>query len=323
MRRTLAARLPATHRPVFVDGTRIPFALSGTTYTDHMAVDLARLALKGLLVKTAIDPALLDYCVLGTVIQESRTSNLAREAVLAAGLPDTLAAHTVTMACISANAAVVAGAGAIAQGTARAVLVGGAETMSDVPIRYHREVRKRMLKSQKVKGVGGYLGLLAGLRLQHLAPELPAIAEFSTGEVMGHSADRLAAAWGVTREEQDALAYRSHTLAAAAHKAGHFKDEITPVEGNSWDNVIKAECVGRAGQGRGVHWQLGAPATPPPHHNAPPPLLTHPSPPHRPPPFTTHPKNSGQQLHGEAPLPQACLYQAPWHCDSRQCLLPH
>jgi acetyl-CoA acetyltransferase len=118
------------------------------------------------------------------------------------------------MACISANAAVVAGAGAIAQGAARAVLVGGAETMSDVPIRYHREVRKRMLKSQKVKGLGGYLGLLAGLQLAHLAPELPAIAEFSTGEVMGHSADRLAATWGVTREEQDAFAFRSHTLAA-------------------------------------------------------------------------------------------------------------
>lgn len=213
-----------------------------------MAVDLARLALKGLLVKTAIDPSLLDYCVLGTVIQESRTSNIAREAVLSVGLPDTLAAHTVTMACISANAAVVAGAGAIAQGSASAVLVGGAETMSDVPIRYHREVRKRMLKSQKVKGLGGYLGLLSGLQLAHLAPELPAIAEFSTGEVMGHSADRLAAAWGVGREEQDEFAFRSHTLAAAAHKAGLFKDEITAVEGNTWDNVIKAECVGQSCQ---------------------------------------------------------------------------
>lgn len=215
--------------------------MSGTTYNNLLAVDLARLALKGLLVKTAVDPALLDYCVLGTVIQESRTSNIAREAVLSVGLPDKLAAHTVTMACISANAAVCAGLGAIAQGTARGVLVGGAETMSDVPIRYHREVRKRMLKSQKVKGIGGYLGLLSGLQLAHLGPELPAIAEFSTGEVMGHSADRLAATWGVSRADQDAFAFRSHTLAAAAHKSGAYKDEITPVEGNSWDNVIKAE----------------------------------------------------------------------------------
>lgn len=56
---------------------------------------------------------------------------------------------------------------------------------------------------------------------------------------MGASADRLASAWGVSRAEQDAFALRSHTLAAAAHKAGHFKDEITPVEGAAWDNVIK------------------------------------------------------------------------------------
>jgi len=209
-----------------------------------VAVDLARLAIKGLITKTAIDPAELDYCVMGTVIQESRTSNLAREAVLAAGLPDTLPAHTVTMACISANAAVVAGAGAIATGAASAVICGGAETMSDVPIRFSREVRKRMLKSQKVKGFGGYLGLLKGLQFSHLAPELPAIAEFSTGEVMGSSADRLAAAWGVSREDQDNFAYRSHTLSAAAHKNGIFKDEITAVAGNTWDNVIKAECVG-------------------------------------------------------------------------------
>lgn len=235
------ASLPAALRPVFIDGTRIPFALSGTLYNDMMAVDLARLAIKGLLVKTAIDPALLDYCVMGTVIQESRTSNLAREAVLAAGLPDTLAAHTVTMACISANAAVVAGAGAIATGAASAVIVGGAETMSDVPIRFSREVRKRMLKSQKVKGAMGYLGLLKGLKLSHLAPELPAIAEFSTGEVMGASADRLAAAWGVSRGEQDEFAFRSHTNSAAAHKNGLYKDEIHAVNGNTWDNVIKAE----------------------------------------------------------------------------------
>ena len=173
--------LPASRKPVFVDGTRIPFALSGTTYSSLMAVDLARLALKGLLVKTAVPHALLDAVVMGTVIQESRTSNIAREAVLAAGLPDALPAHTVTMACISANAAVASGAASIALGAASTVVVGGAETMSDVPIRFSRDMRKLMLKSQKVKGLGGYLGLLKGFKLSHLAPELPAIAEFSTG----------------------------------------------------------------------------------------------------------------------------------------------
>jgi len=236
-----ASTLPAARRPVFVAGTRIPFMLSQTAYADLLAVDLLRLALKGLLVKTAVDPATLDYAYMGTVIQESRTSNIAREAVLSAGLPATLPAHTLTMACISANAAVAAACGAIAAGGASRVLVGGVETMSDVPIRFSRPVRKRLLKAGKAKGVLGLAALARGLALADLAPEAPAIAEFSTGEVMGASADRLAAAWGAGRADQDAFALRSHTLAAAAHKAGALRDEITPVDGNGVDNVFKAE----------------------------------------------------------------------------------
>lgn len=65
---------------VVVDGVRIPFTLGGTTYNNYLAVDLGRLALKGLLVKTALDPATIDYLYYGTVIQEARTSNIAREA---------------------------------------------------------------------------------------------------------------------------------------------------------------------------------------------------------------------------------------------------
>lgn len=91
--------------------------------------------------------------------------------------------------------------GYINSGTADAVLVGGVESMSDVPIRFSRNIRKRLIKSQKVKGLGGYLGLLSGLKMADLTPDLPAVAEFSTGEVMGHSADRLATAFGVTRQE--------------------------------------------------------------------------------------------------------------------------
>jgi acetyl-CoA acetyltransferase len=236
-----SSMLPASRRPVFVSGTRIPFMLSGTAYNDLMAVDLMRLAIKGLLVKTAIKPSLLDYAVLGTVIQESRTSNIAREAVLSAGLPNTLTAHTVTMACISANAAAATACGAIASGSASAVLIGGCETMSDVPIRFSRPLRKRLLKVGKAKGFMGYLSLLSGLKPGDFAPEAPAIAEFSSGEVMGHSADRLAAAWGVSRADQDAFALRSHKLAAEAHKSGMLKDEITAVDGNTFDNVIKPE----------------------------------------------------------------------------------
>ena len=190
--------------------------------------------------QTAVDPATLDGVVYGTVIQEARTSNIARESALGAGVPDTTPAHTVTLACISANVAISHGAALIGTGQASAVVVGGTETMSDVPIRFSREMRKRMLAAQKgIRGIGDVIKFLRGFKLSYLIPEAPAIAEFSTGEVMGHSSDRLAAKWGVSRTEQDDFAFRSHTLAAAAIKAGNFHDEITPGPGGE----VLGACV--------------------------------------------------------------------------------
>lgn len=72
-------------------------------YGDYLAVDLARLALKGLLTKTALDAKSVDQLIVGTVIQEPRTSNIAREAGMGAGIPISVPATTVTQACISSN----------------------------------------------------------------------------------------------------------------------------------------------------------------------------------------------------------------------------
>lgn len=151
-----------------------------------MAVDLGRLALKGLLTKTALDPALIDYLYFGTVIQEPRTSNIAREAAMGAGIPIHVPASTVTQACISANLAITSGAEKILSGQAEIIVAGGAETFSDVPIRFSKPIRKRLLQVPKVskKGVPAMLGLLKGLKFADIAPEAPAIANFTTGEVM-------------------------------------------------------------------------------------------------------------------------------------------
>lgn len=229
---------------VLVEAVRTPFLMAGTDFAELMPHDMQRLAFQGLLSRTNIDPSKLDYVIAGTVIQEVKTSNVAREAALGAGVPDTVPAHTVTMACISSNQAITTGMGYINSGTADAVLVGGVESMSDVPIRFSRNIRKRLIKSQKVKGLGGYLGLLSGLKMADLTPDLPAVAEFSTGEVMGHSADRLATAFGVTRQESDEYSLRSHTLADKAAKAGLLKDlhpVIVPNKGVvvSADNGIR------------------------------------------------------------------------------------
>ena len=104
--RSFSASAPCSKNMVLVDGVRTPFLMSSTDYKTLMPHDLQRMALVGLLQRTGLDPGLIDYVCVGTVIQEVKTSNIAREAALGAGISDRVPAHTVTMACISSNQAI-------------------------------------------------------------------------------------------------------------------------------------------------------------------------------------------------------------------------
>ncbi|HEY9721610.1 MAG TPA: beta-ketoacyl synthase N-terminal-like domain-containing protein, partial [Oscillatoriaceae cyanobacterium] len=213
---------------VVVDGARTPFLRSGTGFSELMAYELGALAVSGLLQKTGLDPAKLDRLIMGTVIAEPRTSNLAREVALSAGL-QAVPSYTVTAACTSANVAIASAVEAIAVGAADVVIAGGAETMSDVPIRFSKPMRKRLIAAQKARGVGDYVKLAAGLKPADLRPDAPAIAEFTTGLSMGESAERLAKRFHITREEQDLFAYESHHRAADATREGLLADQVLPV----------------------------------------------------------------------------------------------
>eukprot|EP00797_Seminavis_robusta_P028766 Sro565_g167690.2 (287) ;mRNA; f:53270-54130 len=94
---------------------------------------------------------------------------------------------------------------------------------------------------------GGTLGaiqhVLKGLKMKDISLETPAIANYTTGEVMGVSSDRLSAKFGVSREEQDEFTVRSHTLAGKAHASGWYNDEITAYKGSTEENGIKADST--------------------------------------------------------------------------------
>ncbi|KAH9394205.1 hypothetical protein TYRP_004254 [Tyrophagus putrescentiae] len=188
---------------VLIEGVRTPFTMSQTDYNDLMAYELQRDALVALMKRVNIPKETIDYVICGTVIAEPKLPNVAREAVLAAGFPLNIPANTVTQACVSANQAITSAIGYINSGTYDVVVTGGVETMSDVPIRHSRKMRRLLL-------------------------QLPAISEFFSQEVMGHSSDRLAAAFKVSRREQDEYALRSHTLADKAFKDGNLSD-IEPI----------------------------------------------------------------------------------------------
>ncbi len=104
-------------------------------------------------------------------------------------------------------------------------------------------MRAALLNANKLskKGPLAMLGAFKKIKIADLAPEAPAIANYTTGEVMGHSSDRLSAKFGISRRDQDEFTVRSHLLAAKAHAAGLYKDEIIPVNGSVEENGIKGD----------------------------------------------------------------------------------
>lgn len=122
--------------------------------------------------KTNIPKEIIDYIIYGTVIQEVKTSNIGREAALAAGFSNKTPAHTVTMACISSNAAITTGMGLIACGAYDVIVAGGVEFMSDLPIRHSRPMRNLMVKASRAKSLPQTLSLLANIRPSHFSPDV-------------------------------------------------------------------------------------------------------------------------------------------------------
>ncbi len=212
--------------PVIVAGCRTPFLRSGTDFKDFMAYDLARMALKGVIDKADLPPSEVDHVLFGCVLNEPQTSNVAREALIGANLPLAIPAHTVSMACISGSQAISQAAGLIACGQADTVIAGGVESLSNIPILFKRAMRRKLVQMLRLKTPFDWIGWAAGLRPGYLLPEIPKIAEFSNGLTMGQSSDRLSARWGVSREDQDRYALRSHQLASEAERNGLLSHEI-------------------------------------------------------------------------------------------------
>ena len=225
----------------FIDGVRTPFLRAQTDFKNLSAFELGRIAVSGLITKTVLDGNDVDHLYYGNVIQDINTSNIAREITLASGLPDSIPATTVSMACISSNVALTSAMNAILTAQIDGAIVGGVEVMSDIPIRFRKKFRQKLLQTQRYRKATDWLGFFKGLRPSDLLPEIPSISEFSTGETMGQSCDKMTAKFGVTREEQDQFAAQSHRRAAEATEKGLLNDEIIPVSVNGGKTIVKQD----------------------------------------------------------------------------------
>ncbi|VFA92302.1 3-ketoacyl-CoA thiolase [Nocardia farcinica] len=221
----------ASRRAVIVAGARTPFVRAFTDFTKMDSIALADAAVRGLLERTALPGDQVQAIVWGGVILPSAAPNIAREIALDLKLDPGCEGHTVTRACASGLQAVTTAAAAIERGEYDVMIAGGSDSTSNAEIKLPQKLMHAgapiALGKPKLKD---YLSAAAQLApFTDILPSRPRIAERTTGEVMGESAEKMARIHGIGRAEQDEFAARSHHRAAAAIESGRFDDEVLRV----------------------------------------------------------------------------------------------
>ncbi len=235
-------------RVAIIAGCRTPFCKAGTVLKEARAVDLARYAARELLERTNLSPRAVNEVIFGQVVASPLVPNIAREVSLLPQFPKEIPAFSVNRACASGNQAITGAHDQIAMGHADIILAGGAESLSDIPILASRRLADILVSASKARTLGARIATFAKIRPRDLIPVAPAIAEPSTGESMGQSAEKMAKENHITREAQDRWALRSHQLAAQGSADGRLTAEIAPwlptrsgVEVITKDNGIRTD----------------------------------------------------------------------------------
>lgn len=235
-----------TERVAIVAGLRTPFTKAGTALKSMRTVDLATAVVKELMQRSELPARELGLCVYGQVVPTLDWINIAREVVLRAALPRTVEAYSVSMACATSIKALTCAAEDILAGQHDVAVVGGADSMSDVPLGLSRRLAGALVEAQKAKTLGAKLKLFAGLSLKDLAPPIPGFSrEPTTGEQMGEAAEKMAKQNGIPRAEQDALAHASHTKAARAWQDGTYAAQVMHVLPPPYDTSVSRDNLVR------------------------------------------------------------------------------
>lgn len=229
MTRRSQGRGGTSRRPVVIAGLRTPFVRSVGAFREMSALDLGQAVVAEMVARTGLDPGLVDALVYGQVVVDPKTPNIAREIVLGAGLPKTIEAYSVSRACATSTQALVEACRAILLDEADVVVCGGADSVSRPPITLGPRLVDAMMTARQARDLAGRARPFLRLRPRDLAPAPPVLKEPSTGLTMGESAEKMAKENGISREDQDAFALRSHRRAAEAWEQGLFTGEVMAV----------------------------------------------------------------------------------------------
>ena len=220
---------------VIVSACRTAIGTFGGTLKDVHAVDIASVVMKEAIKRAGISPDMIDDVRFGNCFEPHTALNLTRVAALKSGIPNTTVAVTMNRVCISGMEATISGMAMIQAGLADVILSGGVEHMSGVAYvvpgaRWGCRLQNSTLDDRLVEG------LMCGSRIIPCPEKSPLVGgmpyDMYKGKpyIMGHTAEFVAQMYGISREEMDEIALRSHNNVERATREGDFAEEIVPVE---------------------------------------------------------------------------------------------
>ena len=228
-------RIAITH------GLRTPFARQATALHGIPALELGRMVVSELMARSEIPPHIIEQLVFGQVIQMPEAPNIAREIVLSSGLNVQTDAYSISRACATSFQAVANLAESLLAGNVSAGIAGGADSSSVLPIGVSKKLGRTLVDLNKARTFSQKIKLFSQLRPRDLLPVPPAVAEYSTGLRMGDTAEQMAKSHAISREQQDALAHRSHQRAALAWREGWLNDEVMTAYVPPWRAAFRQD----------------------------------------------------------------------------------
>lgn len=228
-------------RVAILGGTRIPFARVNGAFNEASNQDMLTAALKALADRFSLKNEKIGEVAGGAVIKHSRDWNLVRESVLGAGLHPTTPAYDLQRACGTSLSATAQLANRISLGEIESGIACGADSASDIPLTYSKNLQRTVLSLSRGKSWTDKLGTIGDLRPWDLAPKHPGVGEPRTGMSMGQHCEEMAKEWQIGRKEQDELALASHKNAAAAWLSGFYQDLVVPFMDLQRDQYVRGD----------------------------------------------------------------------------------
>ncbi len=219
-------------RIAIIDGLRSPIAKANGKLNDVSADNLSAIITKELVLRNNIDYKEFDEVIIGNVAQPANASNIARVMAIRAGFPQSTPAYTVHRNCASGMQSISSAIEKIHSNQGDLYLVGGVESMSNIPLLHSDEFRSFITKFTYSKSLTEKFRVLSSFRLRFLKPTIGLISGLTdpiSGKIMGITAENLANEFKISRKEQDIYAVNSHLKAQKAIESGVFKDEIHPI----------------------------------------------------------------------------------------------